>query len=81
MAIVLLLRQTHTYKGKSMLKVMNKLVLGEGSKCKQTAMVRLRTCDKTGEMSHSCVMCVPVDSTDMGYQSPGVKKQATVSLQ
>ena len=63
-----------------MLKLLNKLVLGECSNCKRTAMVRLRSCDKTGEMSHSCVMCVPVDSTDMGYQSTVAKKQPNTSL-
>ncbi len=63
-----------------MLKLLNKLVLGECSKCKRTAMVRPRSCDETGEMSHSCVMCVPVDSADMGYQSPAVKKQHAASL-
>ena len=63
-----------------MLKLLNKLVLGECSKCKRTTMVRLRSCDKTGEMSHSCVMCVPVDSTDMGYQRPVMKKQPVTSL-
>ena len=63
-----------------MLKVLNKLVLGEYLKCKWTAMVRLRSCVKTGEMSHTCVMCVPVDSSDMGYESPVVKKQPTASL-
>lgn len=63
-----------------MLKVLNKLVLGECSKCKRTAMVRPRPCDKTGEMSHSCVMCVPVDSSDMGYESPVVKKLPTTAL-
>ena len=63
-----------------MLKLLNKLALGECSKCKRTAMVRPRTCDKTGEMSHSCVMCVPVDSTDMGYLNPATKKQLAASL-
>jgi hypothetical protein len=38
-------------------------------------MVRKRLCDVSAEMTHSCVMCVPVDSTHMGYQSHVPEKQ------
>jgi hypothetical protein len=38
-------------------------------------MVRKRICDESGEMTHSCVMCVPVDSDDMGYQRLVPEKQ------
>ena len=38
-------------------------------------MVRRRLCDEGGEMTLSCVMCVPVDSTDRGYQSLVAEKQ------
>jgi hypothetical protein len=58
-----------------MLKLLNKLVFGEFSECKRSTMVRKRLCDESGEMTHSCVMCVPVDSTDMGYQSLVPEKQ------
>jgi len=61
-----------------MLKLLSKLVLGECSKCKRTAMIRPRLCDETGKMSHSCVMCVPVDSADMCYQSPAAKSSTAL---
>jgi hypothetical protein len=51
-----------------MLKLLNTLVLAECSRCRRKTMVRERRCDDNGAMSHSCVMCVPVDGTDMGYQ-------------
>ena len=51
-----------------MVKLLNKLVIRECVHCKRVTMVRPRTCDETGEMSHTCVMCVPVDSIDMGYR-------------
>jgi hypothetical protein len=59
-----------------MLELLNKLVFGECSQCKQTTMVRPRLCDETGGMSHTCVKCVLVDGTDMGNQSL-VAKHAT----
>ncbi len=58
-----------------MLKLLNKLVFEECSKCKRNTMVRKRLCNESGEMAHSCVMCVPVDSADMGYQSLVPEKQ------
>lgn len=63
-----------------MLKLLNKLVLGECSRCKRKTMVRERKCDESGEMSQFCVMCVPVDSTDMGYQKLATRNQQTTSL-
>ncbi len=41
-------------------------------------MVRKRLCDESGEMTHSCVMCVPVDSADMGYKKLVPKKQQSM---
>ena len=41
----------------------------------QNIMVRRRSCDEGGEMTLSFVMCVPVDSTDRGYQSLVAEKQ------
>ena len=38
-------------------------------------IVRRRLCDEGGEMTLSCVMSVPVDSTDRGYQSLVAEKQ------
>ena len=63
-----------------MLKLLNKLVLGECSQCKRTTMVRMRAVNGTEEESHTCVMCVPVDSTDMGYKRLVVKKQLATAL-
>jgi hypothetical protein len=53
-----------------MLKLLNKQVFDECSRGKRETMVRKRQCDVSGEMTHTCVMCVPIDSIDMGYQSP-----------
>lgn len=38
-------------------------------------MVRRRSCNEGGEMTLSCVMCMPDDSTDRGYQSLVAEKQ------
>jgi hypothetical protein len=59
-----------------MLKLLNKLVFDECSRCKRKTMVRKRQCDESGDVTHTCVMCVPVDSIDMGYQSLASNQQS-----
>ena len=51
-----------TFPTSKTLKLLNKQVFGECSKYRIKSMARKRLCDVSEDLTHSCVMCVPVDT-------------------
>ena len=63
-----------------MMKLLNKLTLGNCCHCGKTTLVRPKTFEETTEMSHSCVTCVPIDNDDMNYHNSIRPGQGSVLL-